>query len=282
MRLHRRLLSSVAVHALPGRGRSVVATAPISAHTVVHESTPMARVLKRASAEQHCAECLDACAGAAAPSGTQLCSSHCEDAYEARGGAMLERVDLAPLHRLHEEDGRKFPLLIAELLVALLADIKRTGRLPEAWAPLELCYAELHEEAQQHVEHEHAVLLDAFEAAGLANRQTLELFLPIARYRRLLGAAQLNAFELNLSHGAAVSALLPGLASCFNHSCEPNVLISCGATSHVTFVAGEDVPAGAELRISYVDLDESREERRKLLLHKYGFECDCARCARGE
>ena len=97
---------------------------------------------------------------------------------------------------------------------------------------------------------------------------------------RLFGS---HTFELTLSHGARVSALLPGLASAFNHSCEPNVLISCGDTSHVTFVTGEEeVPAEAELCISYVDLEIGRAERRELLLHKYGFECDCARCARGD
>ena len=77
------------------------------------------------------------------------------------------------------------------------------------------------------MEEEHAKLVSAFAAAGVANEPTLELFLPLARYKRLLGAAQLNAFELSLSSGATVSALLPGIASCFNHSCEPNVLISC-------------------------------------------------------
>ena len=37
----------------------------------------------------------------------------------------------------------------------------------------------------------------------------------------------------------------------------------------------------AELCISYVDLEMSRGERRELLLHKYGFECTCARCQSG-
>ena len=71
-------------------------------------------------------------------------------------------------------------------------------------------------------------------------------------------------------HGATVSALLPGLASCFNHSCEPNVLISCGETARVAFVTGaEDVPAGHELCISYCDVELDRKERRELLLRNH-------------
>lgn len=269
--------SSVAgVTEVPGRGRAVLATAPIESGTVLHVTAPMAQVLKHSSDDaMHCAQCLDV---ATKP----LCSHYCKLAYEARGGSMLERVNLSPLHHLHEVDGRKFPLLIAYLLADLLAEVKATRAVPIAWPPLELCYSELHEEAHAQVESEHAQMLSAFAAAGLANAATLELFLPLGRYQRLLGAAQLNAFELTLSHGARVSALLPGLASCFNHSCEPNVLISCGATNEVAFVAGAPIPLGTELCISYLDVDQPREARRELLLHKYGFECDCARCQRGE
>lgn len=269
--------SSVAVAELAGRGRGVVATAHIPPGTTLHITTPMAQVLKTTSADVHCAECL-----APAPSGTRFCCAACADAYERRGGSLLERADLTPLRKLHEAEGRKFPLLIAQLLASLLAEIKRTQQLPSSWAPLELCFAELHEEALPQVQREHAQLTRAFADAGLASEQTLELFLPLARYRRLLGAAQLNAFELTLSHGATASALLPGLASCFNHSCDPNVLLSCGDTHEVAFVSGAEATApGRELCISYVDVEAPRAERRELLLHKYAFDCDCERCRRG-
>ena len=258
-----------------------MATAPIAANTIILQTKPMASVLKSSSPDAvHCEECLR-------QQSTQStwCSSACEDAYMARGGDLLARVDLSSFHQLHREENRKFPLLIAHLMASLLAEVKRTRNVPQTWAPLELCYAELHEEAGPHVEAEHADLLRAFEAAGLANAATLELFLPLSRYRRLLGAAQLNAFELTLAHaeGIKVSALLPGLASCFNHSCEPNVLIACGEDYHVAFVTGpQPVASGDELSISYLDVEQSHDERRQLLLHKYGFECDCARCQRGE
>ena len=61
------------------------------------------------------------------------------------------------------------------------------------------------------------------------------------------------------------------------------MLISCGETSTVCFVAGEGgVAAGAELCISYIDVEASGHERRELLQHKYGFMCECEKCCRGE
>ena len=269
--------AAIAVSALPNKGRAVVATTRIPPFSTILTTTPIAQVLKKQSAHHHCAYCL-------APS-TSTVHAACAPFYERFGGEMLSRVDLTPLEKLHAEDGRKFPLLIANLLASLLAEIKATRAVPSTWEPLELVYATLHEEAETQVASEHAHLLGAFADAGLADARTLEMFLPLDRYKQLLGAAQLNAFELTLSHGAVVSALLPGTASMFNHACEENVLVRCGETHEVSFVTGElPVEEGEELCISYVDGHQfgTREERRHLLLHKYGFECECARCRRGE
>ena len=68
-------------------------------------------------------------------------------------------------------------------------------------------------------------LVDAFECANVSTRETLELLLPVERYRRLIGAAQLNAFELTTERGLVVSCLLGGAASYFNHHCQSNVLV---------------------------------------------------------
>ena len=39
---------------------------------------------------------------------------------------------------------------------------------------------------------------------------------------------------------------------------------------------------GEEVTISYVPVSMEREERRKILRSKYGFTCDCDRCAEEE
>ena len=281
--MRKALSSLVSVRQLPHRGRGVIATRPIRRGEALIDTVPMAAVLKSSSpssTDRLCSSCFTPIEDSRVMSLERQCTDSCAHEHERGGGALLDRVDLSPLHALHREQSRKFPLIIGMLLSSLLAEIKQSGKVPESWAPLELCYAELHDEAAPQVEAEHHALLTAFAAAGLANEQTLQLFMPLSRYKRLLGAAQLNAFELTLSHGASVSALLPGVASCFNHSCSPNVLISCGASTHVSFVAGEDVAADEELCISYLDVEQSVSDRRHLLLHKYGFECNCERCVR--
>lgn len=239
----------------------------------------MAAVLKAGKASSGMSVCAQCFALTPARPGPALCSSSCALAYSAGGGGMLERVDLSELQELHRSHGRKFPLLIAQLLASLLAEMK-AGSVPSQWAPLELCFAEMEPEAMPQIEAEYTALCSAFDAAGLTNRATLQVLLPLNRYARLLGAAQLNAFELRTSTDLAISCLLPPVVSCFNHSCAPNVLVACGDSARrVAFIARNDVASGEELCISYVDTESAGEDRRHLLLHKYGFRCSCVRCS---
>jgi SET and MYND domain-containing protein len=257
----------------------LIASQPVFAGELLVECSPMAAVLKAGKASPGMSVCAQCFASTPAVLGPALCSPSCAFAYSAGGGAMLERVDLSDLQELHRSQGRKFPLLIAQLLAGLLAQIK-AGNVPSQWAPLELCFAEMEPEAMPQIEAEYSALCSAFEASGLTNRSTLQVLLPLNRYARLLGAAQLNAFELRTSTDLAISCLMPPMASCFNHSCAPNVLVACGDSARsVAFVAGDDVAPGEELCISYVDTESSGEERRHLLLHKYGFRCPCVRCS---
>ena len=202
-----------AVHALRGRGRALVAAKPVAEGSALLACSPMAAVLKGpapwhttssgARGQCHpCEECF-------APTTRRFCSDACKERHGLRGGELLRRVDLSPLERLHTEQGRKFPLLVAQLLAQLIEQLK-SGRTPTTtWAPLELCFAVLDEEALPQAESEHAALLSAFASAGIADVSTLQMFLPLERYCRLLGAAQLNAFELVTRWGLVISALLP-------------------------------------------------------------------------
>ena len=144
-----------------------------------------------------------------------------------------------------------------------------------------LCFTDLPEEAAPVLAEEYAALTSAFVDAGVTTRASLDLLLPLATYERLLGAAQLNAFELRMSHGLLVSCLLPCEASFFNHSCDPNALISVGETHAVSFVAAREIAAGEEVCISYVATDLPHAERQHIFRHKYGFECACPVCRAG-
>ena len=199
----------------------------------------------------------------------------CKEKAGAAGALLLDRVDLAPLHALHTEQGRKFPLLIAQLLANLLEGLRRESKPSDAWKQaMSLCYAELPPQLAGQVEAERLLLLGAFEDAGITTSKTLEMLLPYERYTRLLGAAQLNAFGITTTRGLEVSALLDSGAPFFNHSCDPSVLIAPTTDHHVKFVAGCDCSEGDELTISYLEVDRSScVDRQELLMSKYGFAC---------
>jgi len=84
-----------------------------------------------------------------------------------------------------------------------------------------------------------------------------------------------NSFGLWRPRGEGLG-LYP-MASFFNHSCLPNVLrIEEGST--LVFKAITDVPANAELCLSYINPDHNYQDRQAQLKEEYYFACDCARC----
>eukprot|EP00308_Calcidiscus_leptoporus_P004858 CAMPEP_0119355144 /NCGR_PEP_ID=MMETSP1334-20130426/4007_1 /TAXON_ID=127549 /ORGANISM="Calcidiscus leptoporus, Strain RCC1130" /LENGTH=274 /DNA_ID=CAMNT_0007368871 /DNA_START=78 /DNA_END=902 /DNA_ORIENTATION=- len=264
----------LSVRAVAGRGRGAVARGHVHQGTSLLVCTPIAAVLKQAAgaACSYCAQCMRAMAEGSAD---RYCGTECARSATARGADILARADLRPLERLQKEQGRKFPLLAAQLLANLLNGLKVARAPPSAWShAMELCHAVLHPEALAQVTGEHATLLHAFADAGIAPISTLELLMPLSRYSQILGACQLNAFELRLSHGALISCLLPSTASMFNHSCTPNILVHAGETTETHFIAAEDIAAGDELCISYAELGLPCVERQAIFQFKYGFACD--------
>jgi hypothetical protein len=77
---------------------------------------------------------------------------------------------------------------------------------------------------------------------------------------------------------AAVGIGLFARASMFNHSCEPTAEFRYEG-GRLVALATRDVAAGEGLLVSYTDCYQERDERRAELHGKYGFECDCPRCA---
>lgn len=68
------------------------------------------------------------------------------------------------------------------------------------------------------------------------------------------------------------------IGSLFNHSCRPNaVALYNGTTQMIRLI--EDVNAGEEITIAYVDIAHSRSDRTQQLADKYFFKCDCPRCS---
>lgn len=268
---------------LGARGRGVVAQRDLRAGTSVMRGAPIAQVLKHSSkpTDPLCHRCLKVAPTRLTHShGRSFCGAECAETDAAMGGELLSRCDMSELETIHREQDRKFPLLACSLLGALLEGFKRQGNPPQVWVDaMGMCFANMEPEATSQLEVEHRLLGSLFTRASITTDATLQLLLPLQRYMQLLGAAQLNAFELRTSHGLHVSCLLSSQASCFNHSCDPNVLVSVGESHHVNFVTGREVAAGTELCISYVDPSMELEARRQILLYKYGFDCNCGKCA---
>ena len=104
-----------------------------------------------------------------------------------------------------------------------------------------LTYASIDERVMPQIVSEHSYLLEAFRRVGIADLSTLELLLPLTRYTQLLGAAQLNAFELHTDSNLAISCLLPLGGSLFNHSCLPNVAVGCGNSAKVCYCGTTEI-----------------------------------------
>ncbi|KAI2502652.1 SET domain-containing protein [Fragilaria crotonensis] len=78
-------------------------------------------------------------------------------------------------------------------------------------------------------------------------------------------------------------AAIFGLTARINHSCDPNVeaMSQNYMDCHMDIVARRDLEAGEELLISYLPDIKSTARRRRMLLAKYLFWCECSRCTEG-
>jgi len=63
-----------------------------------------------------------------------------------------------------------------------------------------------------------------------------------------------------------------------NHDCAPNAASVVGPTGEVSITALKDIAEDEEITISYIDVREDCEARKRALLAHYGFECKCMRC----
>lgn len=65
--------------------------------------------------------------------------------------------------------------------------------------------------------------------------------------------------------------------NCFKHSCVPNALVLAFGTQ-MNVKALKDIKADEEVFISYIELNQTREERQQDLKKKFLDECACPRC----
>lgn len=64
-----------------------------------------------------------------------------------------------------------------------------------------------------------------------------------------------------------------------NHSCTPNAQQThCPDTGEEILIASRNIEIGEEINDCYIDLRQSRADRRRQLLELYRFECNCKGC----
>ncbi|GAO13694.1 uncharacterized protein UV8b_01674 [Ustilaginoidea virens] len=87
-----------------------------------------------------------------------------------------------------------------------------------------------------------------------------------------------NAFEIPLGQ-ANYYGVFPDI-SLINHECRPNTAYEFDAKTLTHSVyAIMDIPPGAELSLTYIDVTRTREERMERLRHGWGFNCTCSSCS---
>ncbi|CAI5719262.1 unnamed protein product [Hyaloperonospora brassicae] len=95
---------------------------------------------------------------------------------------------------------------------------------------------------------------------------------------QLFGRVNCNAFSI--ANGVTNEVLGIGLfpkGALLNHDCDPNSIVSFKGHEMVVHVV-KDVAVGQELTVSYVELLQSTQARRRELKESYFFDCQCARC----
>ncbi|KAF5153537.1 SET domain protein [Theileria parva strain Muguga] len=63
-----------------------------------------------------------------------------------------------------------------------------------------------------------------------------------------------------------------------NHSCAPNLEVDYGKNNIANIIPLCDIREGDEATISYIDENDSFENRQEKLLKNYGFVCECTKC----
>ncbi|CAL4060302.1 unnamed protein product, partial [Meganyctiphanes norvegica] len=106
----------------------------------------------------------------------------------------------------------------------------------------------------------------------------------IAELMGIFGRMCVNSFGVTDSDMNSVGTGLYLSASIFDHACNPNAFATWEGI-RITVRSMVDWPQGldwSKVRISYIDVMNSNEARKKQLLRNYYFCCDCEHCANEE
>eukprot|EP00753_Platysulcus_tardus_P017344 PLAT6376.1.p1 GENE.PLAT6376.1~~PLAT6376.1.p1 ORF type:complete len:598 (-),score=236.97 PLAT6376.1:26-1765(-) len=288
------LCDAVAVRAIEGKGRAVVALRALPAGTTLLRETAAAATVLPAADGTACWCCFSALAdGDDAISchlcGARTCSACGEDVHRLHSRFCLLQPQLSTLAKRHGVEMELLRLVSRWLLpLAAATDIeesKKSASCPirhcdEAeWATVDAqldCHSE---ERRSSVTAAVAALYALLAAEEPAPRWSEEQACTFA----LSISCNAHAIELcsGSSHTTVGFGLFPRVAL-FNHSCAPNCSFSFHSTAarrgYMVVRTAVDVSAGEELCVRYEDLFQGRAARQSALARSYFFDCCCRRC----
>lgn len=96
--------------------------------------------------------------------------------------------------------------------------------------------------------------------------------------QRLLGIADINAFEIRAPESGGAMRGLYMRAGLFAHSCMPNLVTAIDKERRIKVYANSSIAAGEILYNCYTNLLLGTDERRHILKTGKCFDCQCARC----
>ena len=90
-----------------------------------------------------------------------------------------------------------------------------------------------------------------------------------------------NAFRVTLADSTPIGLCFEPSVSFANHSCMPNTAIMFDGR-YMTLRALDPIKEGEQISISYIDVTQTRDERRQELKDRYFFTCYCDKCERDD
>ncbi|CAJ1048916.1 histone-lysine N-methyltransferase SMYD3 [Xyrichtys novacula] len=261
----------------PGKGNGVRATARIRRGELVYSAEPLASCVSNKQAREVCHHCFTRCKTLLRCSQCKMaryCNTTCQK--QAWSGHKTEckclrsllpraptdsvrlaaRIIFALLNPSHSRSGELYPLDEHESHLDSMSEHKRQG-LSQLASMLELYL-------QQEVPH---LAQDMTSALPPSCQETLSLIAKVT----------CNCFTISDGELQEIGVGLYPSLSLLNHDCRPNCVMVFEGTN-LQLRAVQDINAGEELTISYIETLVLTDERRKQLEEQYHFICHCQRC----
>eukprot|EP01122_Echinamoeba_exundans_P009885 TRINITY_DN355_c0_g1_i10.p1 TRINITY_DN355_c0_g1~~TRINITY_DN355_c0_g1_i10.p1 ORF type:complete len:489 (-),score=48.55 TRINITY_DN355_c0_g1_i10:1216-2682(-) len=220
---------------------------------------------------------------------------------------------LRPIFDLCRANGKINPPLILKMLAMVVQDMRRGTSFKDAWFRFGVFSASTESKERCYLDQEAIAALQEVlgpsditsEVATIQNYRFLhgviarnaQNLLPVSDLHLHLNSlppddqqtlvnkldASLSPLEFSQSpfmNNLCISGTgLYAVANTMNHSCLPNVAVTCSTNSdEISVLALTRIKRGDELVISYIDEEGPFAQRKQQLHQFYSFECTCAKC----